>query len=86
MCKYHRKIVHLCTKCTILSGASGRTRTYNPSVNSTNGFMAYIGIRLSDKSKREIQSMAKDLDKTVSDITRELIETFIQEEKEHEHQ
>ena len=30
----HRKIVHLCTKCTILSGASGRTRTYNPSVNS----------------------------------------------------
>ncbi len=32
--KNHKKIVHLCTKCTILSGASGRTRTYNPSVNS----------------------------------------------------
>lgn len=48
--------------------------------------MAYIGIRLSDKSKSDIQSIAKDLDKTVSDITRELIETFIQEEKEHEHQ
>ena len=23
LCKHHRKIVHLCTKCTILSGASG---------------------------------------------------------------
>lgn len=42
--------------------------------------MAYIGIRLSDKSKSEIQSIAKDLDKTVSDITRELIETFIEAE------
>ena len=31
----HRKIVHFCTKCTILSGASGRTLTYNPSVNSS---------------------------------------------------
>ena len=30
----HRKIVHFCTKCTIFCGASGRTRTYNPSVNS----------------------------------------------------
>ena len=48
--------------------------------------MAYIGFRLSDKSKSEIQSIAKNLDKTVSDITRELIEAFIQEEKEHEHQ
>ena len=48
--------------------------------------MAYIGIRLSDKSKHEIQSIAKGLDKTVSDITRELIEIFIQEEKENEHQ
>ena len=48
--------------------------------------MAYIGIRLSDKGKMQIQSIAKDIDKTVSDIVRELIETFIQEEKEHEHQ
>lgn len=48
--------------------------------------MAYIGFRLSDKSKNEIQSIAKDLDKTVSDITRELIESFIQEEKGNEHQ
>lgn len=48
--------------------------------------MAYIGFRLSDKSKSEIQSIAKDLDKTVSDITRELIESFLQEEKENEHQ
>lgn len=48
--------------------------------------MAYIGIRLSDKSKAELQSIAKDLDKTVSDITRELIQEFIQEEKENEHQ
>ena len=39
--------------------------------------MAYSGIRLSDKSKSEIQSIAKDLDKTVSDITRELIEIFL---------
>ena len=30
----HRKSVHFCTKCTILSSASRRTRTYNPSVNS----------------------------------------------------
>ncbi len=48
--------------------------------------MAYIGIRLSDKGKKQIQSIAKDIDKTVSDIVRELIETFIQEEKENEHQ
>ena len=48
--------------------------------------MAYIGFRLSDKSKSEIQSIAKDLDKTVSDIIRELIESFLQEEKEIEHQ
>lgn len=41
--------------------------------------MAYIGIRLSDKSKSEIQSIAKDLDKTVSDITRELLEDYIRQ-------
>ena len=45
--------------------------------------MAYIGFRLSDKSKKKIQSMAKDLDKTVSDITRELLEEFVNDEKEN---
>ena len=44
--------------------------------------MAYIGIRLSDKSKSEIQSIAKDLDKTVSDITRERLEEFMKNKKE----
>jgi len=48
--------------------------------------MASIGIRLSEKDKKQIQSIAKDIDKTVSDIVRELIDQFIQEEKEHEHQ
>ena len=47
--------------------------------------MAYIGFRLSDEHKKQIQSIAKDLDKTVSDITRELIDRFIQEVKENEH-
>ena len=37
----HRKIVHFYTKCTILSGASGRTRTYNPSVNSSSKIEGY---------------------------------------------
>lgn len=46
--------------------------------------MAYIGIRLSDKSKSEIQSIAKDLDKTVSDITRELLEDYIKYKKEND--
>ena len=46
--------------------------------------MAYIGFRLSDKSKKELQSMAKELDKTVSDITRELLEDYIKNKKEND--
>ncbi len=44
--------------------------------------MAFIGIRISDKSKSSIKALAKDLDKTVSEITRELLEDFLKEEKE----
>lgn len=46
--------------------------------------MASISFRLTDKSKKEIQSIAKDLDKTVSDIARELLEEFMKNEKENE--
>ena len=45
--------------------------------------MASITFRLTDKSKQEIKTLAKDLDKTVSDITRELLEDFINSEKEN---
>lgn len=45
--------------------------------------MASISFRLTDKSKQEIQALAKGLDKTVSDITRELLEDFIKNEKEN---
>ena len=45
--------------------------------------MASISFRLTDKSKQEIKSLAKTLDKTVSDITRELLEDFINSEKEN---
>ena len=45
--------------------------------------MASITFRLTDKSKQEINSLAKTLDKTVSDITRELLEDFINSEKEN---
>lgn len=48
------------------------------------GSMASISFRLTDKSKKEIQSIAKDLDKTVSDIARELLEEFMKNEKENE--
>ena len=47
------------------------------------GSMASISFRLTDKSKQEIKSLAKTLDKTVSDITRELLEDFINSEKEN---
>ena len=43
--------------------------------------MASISFRLTDKSKQEIKALAKDLDKTVSDITRELLEEFMKNEK-----
>ena len=39
--------------------------------------MASISFRLTDKSKQDIKALAKDLDKTVSDITRELLEDFM---------
>ena len=45
--------------------------------------MASITFRLTDNSKQEIKALAKDLDKTVSDITRELLEEFINSEKEN---
>lgn len=44
--------------------------------------MASISVRLTDKSKQEIKALAKDLEKTMSDITRELLEGFINNEKE----
>lgn len=44
--------------------------------------MASITFRLTDKSKQEIKTLAKDLDKTVSDITRELLEEYMKNEKE----
>ena len=50
--------------------------------------MASISFRLTDKSKREIKNLAKDLDKTVSDIARELLEEFMEKEqvnKDDEH-
>lgn len=46
--------------------------------------MASISFRLTDKSKQEIKALAKDLDKTVSDITRELLEDFMKNEKEND--
>ena len=48
--------------------------------------MAYIGIRLSEKGKKQIQSIEMDIDKTVSDIERELIDQFIEEENKNDHQ
>lgn len=46
--------------------------------------MASISFRLTDKSKQEIKALAKDLDMTVSDITRELLEEFMKNEKEND--
>lgn len=46
--------------------------------------MASISFRLTDKSKQDIKALAKDLDKTVSDITRELLEDFMKQEKEND--
>ena len=46
--------------------------------------MASITFRLTDKSKQQIKALAKDLDKTVSDITRELLEDFLKDEKEND--
>ena len=48
------------------------------------GNMASITFRLTDKSKQQIKALAKNLDKTVSDITRELLEDFLKDEKENE--
>ena len=46
--------------------------------------MASISFRLTEKSKQEIKALAKDLDKTVSDITRELLEEFMKNEKRND--
>ena len=46
--------------------------------------MASISFRLTDKSKQEVKALAKDLDKTVSEITRELLEDFMKQEMEND--
>ena len=48
--------------------------------------MAFIGFRISDKCKNEIQSIANEMDVTVSAIVRTLIKQFLQEAKANEHQ
>ena len=46
--------------------------------------MASISFRLTDKSKQEVKALAKDLDKTVSEITRELLEDYMKQEMEND--